>query len=389
MSDKDPLSTPPGIVERVKAIILKPREEWPRIDAEPATIGGIYTSYAMILAAIPPLAVLIGGQIFGYGALGISIRPPLMVALGMAVANYVFSLIGLFVLAMIINFLASYFGGQPDKVKAFKVSAYSATAGWLAGIFTLVPGLSILGILGLYGIYLLYLGLPRLMKAPEDKALPYTIVTIVAAVLLFIAAGALAAPFAAWFGGYGAHNGVSGEMTVPGVGKVDLGKLDAASKQMESAAEQMEEAARSGTSATVSPAALQALLPDRIGRFTRTEIESSGMSAGARASASYMAGDDDISLEITDIAIAGAFTGLGAALNVQSNEETATGYERTQTIDGRIVSEEWDRESREGRYATTLANRFMVEARGTVADIDELKGAVHAIGLDRLAALAK
>lgn len=389
MTDVNPVSTPPNIVDRAKAIILKPREEWPVIDAEPATIGGIFTGYVMILAAIPPLAVLIGGQVFGYGALGITFRPSFIGAISMAVAHYVFALIGIFLLALIIDFLAPHFGGRKDRAKAFKVAAYSGTAGWLAGIFSLVPALSVLGILGLYSLYLLYLGLPRLMKAPEDKALVYTIVTIIAAVILFIIAGALARPFGAMFTPAYGPSTVSGEMTVPGVGKVDLGKLDAASKQMETAAKKMEDAAKNGTSAAIAPSALQALLPEKIGRFARTEIESSGMSAGARASARYSAGDDDISLEITDIAAAGAFAGLGAALNVQSNRQTATGYEKTETVEGRIVTEEWDSESRHGKYGTTLANRFMVEANGTVANIDELKVAVNAIGLDRLAALAK
>ncbi len=391
MTDVNPVSTPPSIVDRAKAIILKPREEWPVIDAEAATIGGIFTGYAMILAAIPPLAALIGGQIFGFGALGITFRPSLVGAISMAIAHYVFALVGLFILALIIDTLAPRFGGQKDRVKAFKVAAYSGTAGWLAGVFALVPSLSVLSLLGLYSLYLLYLGLPRLMRAPEDKALVYTIVTIVVAAILFIIAGALARPFATMFGGGHGTSGdsVSGEMTVPGVGKVDLGKLDAASKQMQAAAKKMEDATKDGASAAIAPATLQAMLPERIGRFSRIEIESSGMSAGARASARYAAGDDDISLEVTDMAVAGAFAGLGAALNVQSNKQTATGYEKTGTVDGRIVTEEWDSESRHGKYATTLANRFMVEADGTVANIDELKAAVNAIGLDRLAALAK
>ena len=373
MSDSNPVSTPPGIADRVKAIILRPRDEWPVIEAEPASIGSLYTGYAMILAAIPPLATLIGGQGFGHGLFGITWRPPL---------------IGLAVLAIIINFLAPSFGGQRDKLKAFKISAYSATAGWLAGIFSLLPGLGMLGLLGLYSLYLLYLGLPRLMKVPEQKALPYTIVTMVAGALLFILASLLAMPFSGLSGSHAGPDEIGGEITVPGIGKIDVDKMDAATKQMEQAAKRMEEATNNSRSAAIAPDVLQALLPEKIGRFTRTEIESSGMSAGAHASARYRAGDDEIELEVNDIAVAGAFAGIGAALNVQSNRQTASGYERTQTIDGRIVTEEWDKDSRHGKYATTLADRFMVEAEGTVADIGELKAAVNALDLDRLSALA-
>ena len=226
------------------------------------------------------------------------------------------------------------------------------------------------------------------MKVPEQKALPYTIVTMVAGALLFILASLLAMPFSGLLGGHAGPDDISADIMVPGIGKIDVDKMDAATKQMEQAAKRMEEATKNGRSAAIAPDVLQALLPEKIGRFTRTEIESSGMSAGAHASARYRAGDDEIELEVNDIAVAGAFAGIGAALNVQSNRQTASGYERTQTIDGRIVTEEWDKDSRHGKYATTLADRFMVEAEGTVADIGELKAAVNALDLDRLSALA-
>ena len=48
----------------------------------------------------------------------------------------------------------------------------------------LVPALSFLQILGLYSLYLLYLGLPLLMKAPEERALVYTVVVIVVGMVI-------------------------------------------------------------------------------------------------------------------------------------------------------------------------------------------------------------
>ena len=69
--------------------------------------------------------------------------------------------------------------------QAFKVSAYSSTAQWIAGIFALIPALSPLSIVGIYGLYLLYLGLPMLMKAPAAKATSYTITVIVAVMRSF------------------------------------------------------------------------------------------------------------------------------------------------------------------------------------------------------------
>ena len=77
--------------------------------------------------------------------------------------------------------------------QALKLAIYSATASWLAGIFSLIPGLSILGLLGLYSLYLLYTGLPLLMKSPEDKAMTYTIVIVVCAIVIALVIGAISA----------------------------------------------------------------------------------------------------------------------------------------------------------------------------------------------------
>jgi hypothetical protein len=67
-----------------------------------------------------------------------------------------------------------------------RVSAYSPTAAWLAGIFNLIPALAFLGILGLYSLYLLYTGISGLMRPAADKALVYTIAVIVCAIIVWI-----------------------------------------------------------------------------------------------------------------------------------------------------------------------------------------------------------
>lgn len=184
-----PTAPPPGgpksIFERARDIILKPKEEWGVIDAEPATVGGIFTSYVLILAAIGPIAMLIGQQVFGWSALGISFKPPIAYSLSLAVVSYVLALVGVYVMALIIDALAPSFGGTKDQVKAFKVAAYSATAGWLAGIFQIVPALSFLGIVGLYSLYLLWLGLPRLMRVVQDKAVGYVVVVILVQIVIY------------------------------------------------------------------------------------------------------------------------------------------------------------------------------------------------------------
>jgi Yip1-like protein len=185
-----------NLVDRVKRILLSPRTEWEAIDAERTTPGALYTGYIVPLAAIGPIAQLIGHTLFGIPVpfMG-TYRVPFGSALTQAVIGYVLTLIGTYLLALIIDALAPTFNGQRNQIQALKLAAYSCTAAWVAGVFALIPWLGILGIIGLYSLYLLYLGLPVLMKTPREKALPYTAVVIVAAIVLFAIIGMIAGRF--------------------------------------------------------------------------------------------------------------------------------------------------------------------------------------------------
>jgi hypothetical protein len=185
-----------SLVNRAKAIILTPTQEWDRIVAEPATIKSLFVDYAVILAAIGPICVAIRSLVFGYGALGYVYHPSPVKILAEAIVSYLFALGSVFVLGLIIEALAPNFGGVKDRVQAMKVAVYGSTASWLAEVFNLIPGLAILSVVGLYSLYLLYLGLPRLMKAPQEKALVYTVVVIVVAIVLAIVASVILLPFA-------------------------------------------------------------------------------------------------------------------------------------------------------------------------------------------------
>lgn len=193
-------STHPGLVERAKKILLTPKTEWPVIDAEPTTVGDIYKNYVIVLAAIPAICSFIGSALFGYSVLGVAFRVPIVTALSTAIVTYIMSLISVYVLGMIVDALAPSFGGTRSQVQGFKVAAYSNTAGWVVGILMIIPQLAPIAVLGsLYGFYLLFLGLPVVMKAPQEKALAYTIVTIVAAIVLFIIVGAVVGAVSAMF----------------------------------------------------------------------------------------------------------------------------------------------------------------------------------------------
>ena len=174
------------LVARVKGILLTPKTEWAVIDAEPTTVATLYTGYIIPLALIPAVAGFIGMTVLGWNFLGTTIRFSMTAGLERAVLQFATGLAMPFLLAMIVDALAPNFGGEKSQIQALKVSAFSSTAFWVAGVCTILPALTILGLLGLYSLYLLYLGLPVLMKASQDKAMAYTVVVIVCALVVGI-----------------------------------------------------------------------------------------------------------------------------------------------------------------------------------------------------------
>lgn len=395
MSVTDPAPTgTASLVERVKAILLQPKTEWDKIEAEPATDRGLFTGYAMILAAIPAIAQLIGA--LNPVCLWICIRPNPLFAVVSAILYYFASLAGVFVVAIVADELAPNFGGQKNRIQAMKLVVYAWTAAWLAGVFAIVPVLAILGLVGLYSFYLMYVGAPKLMKVPEDKAIAYTAVTSLIGIVIVAVIMAIVQTV----GGFGLVRptpAIVGTVNIGGT-SVDLGKVQQATQQMQAAADQIKaqengQPPPAGAIKAVAPDALKALLPNALsGGYARTEVEAStagaGGVSGSNAQGVYTKGEQRITLQVTDMAAMGALASLAGAVDVQSDKETTTGYEKVGKVNGRMTTEEFDRQSKSGKYSVLVANRFMVEAEGDGADMGDLKGAVSSIGLDKLEGMA-
>jgi hypothetical protein len=182
------------LVSRVQGIILKPKDEWVKIKGEATSVAELFTSYACILAAIPAIAQFIGFGLIGYRVPFVGwIRLGLGTALLRAIVAYIFSLISIYLFALIINALAPTFSSTQNMTNAMKIAVYSMTPMWVAGILYIIPFLGILAIIaGLYGLYVLYLGFATpLMDTPKEKVVGYLVLSIVVVAVLSIIFGVI------------------------------------------------------------------------------------------------------------------------------------------------------------------------------------------------------
>jgi hypothetical protein len=386
-----------GLFARAINILMHPKAEWEVIAPERATTQGLILGYAAVLAAIPAVAQVVHGLMPACFFVACYTPNPVFVVVA-ALVSYAFQLAGVFLIGLVIDGFAPSFGGEKNQVQAMKVAVYSWTAAWLAGIFVIIPWVgALLGLIGLYSLYLLYTGLTPLMKAPQDRSVVYTLVVVVVAIVIYLIGGAIvgsvmaAGAFSGGLTSITAPGQLSGTIRVPGA-SVDLGRLQSATQQAEQQLRQSQQAAQNGKINAVDPNVLKALLPDNVAGAPRTAIEAvtagaAGM-GGSDAEATYQNGDTHITLKVADIAAAGGLAALAGAVNVQEDRETATGYEKVQTINGRLTTEKYDNQDKSGEYSVMVASRFLISAEGNGVSMDALKAAVAAVGPDRLEALA-
>jgi hypothetical protein len=258
------------------------------------------------------------------------------------------------------------------------------------------------------------------MKAPADKALPYTAVTVVCAlvisILLGVVVGSVVGVGSVAGGGFGSLGGSSSSSDVTFDPNSPLGALQQYAEKLEGATKNLETAQNSGdadatakafgnmlgavlggggtATESLAPEQLRGIVPASLGGLAQTEISvernaALGMQV-SMAEATYADGSGkSLDLEITDLGGTMGLMALAAWANIEQDRQTSTGYERTYRANNRILHEVWDQGSMHGEFSVITSNRFMVKVEGDVPNMDALKAAAGAIdlaALDRLGA---
>jgi hypothetical protein len=425
----------PGLIERVKNIVLSPKLEWPVIAPEPTSVAQLYFSYVMPLSALAAVLSFVRTSLIGVSVpFAGSIRMPIASGLMYSIVAFGFSLVGLFVVGLIINALAPSFSGVRDQRQALKVAAYSLTPASLSAALALSPVLPTLLQLsaGLYGIYVLYLGLPVLMRSPRDKAVGYTAAVVICTVffgILFGVVSATAGHFGLMPGSLASDSAaqaaarqeqganIVGNVIGNALGTDEQGKagLTAALSNLAKAGQQSEQQSTAAGDSAQNPMgaagglltalggalggphrvdvvdfrALTPLLPGSLPGMKRLDAKGENQGAigvkTASATANYQ-GDSGagVQIAISDMSGVSGLMDLAGALVQNTTSQGDSGYEKDTVINGRSVHEKFDAKARKGELSVLLAKRFQVEITGDGVDMSSLEQALGQIDLAHL-----
>lgn len=177
-----------ALIERVKVLILKPRETWETVVNESTEVIDLFKEYLLIAAAVPAVASLIGRWIVGIRIPFVGVyRLTFFEALSSAIVEYLLIVGSVWAAGKVIHYLADKFDSNEDENRAYKLIVFSYLPYLAAGVLYLIPSLGTLVVLvGLYCLYIFYVGLPIVMETPKDKVLAFEVVTILALLVIYL-----------------------------------------------------------------------------------------------------------------------------------------------------------------------------------------------------------
>jgi Yip1-like protein len=174
-----------ALLKRVRNILLRPGAEWLVVKDEPATYRGVIAGYVAPLAAVPPVAAVLGRFVFDRNipdrALSLSLNYLLFTNLlwfGMII-------ISVMITGAVITAVMAATGSRWGGVRGLQVAAYSFTPLFLAGLLAGIPFMAwSLAPAIVYSVYILYQGIRALSTIQGIKAAWFAGVSFLAAAVI-------------------------------------------------------------------------------------------------------------------------------------------------------------------------------------------------------------
>ncbi|MFJ4144699.1 Yip1 family protein [Pseudomonas sp. NPDC089734] len=167
------------MIHHVWGLFTHPDQEWRQIRGEEESIGHMYLTHTLILAAIPVISAYIGTTQVGWV---IGDREPVMLthgsALWMTAMSYLSMLLGVAVMGGFIHWMARTYDATPSLARCVAFATYTATPLFLGGLAALYPHMWLGMLVGTaaisYTVYLLYVGLPTFMNIPSEEGFMFS-----------------------------------------------------------------------------------------------------------------------------------------------------------------------------------------------------------------------
>jgi len=167
------------MIHHVWGLFTRPDQKWQEIRGEKETIGHMYMSHVLILAAIPAISAYIGTTQVGWS---VGRGDPVMLTqasgIQLTLMAYLAMVAGVAVMGAFIQWMSRTYDASPTMTQCIVFAAYTATPLFVGGLAALYPSIWIALLVGTiaicYSVYLLYIGIPAFMKIPAEEGFMFS-----------------------------------------------------------------------------------------------------------------------------------------------------------------------------------------------------------------------
>lgn len=180
------------MISNVFAMIFTPRKQWQSIANDPPSNIVSPLLYTMALAIIPVIGWYYGSTHVGWTVGdGDIIKLTQDSALVIMVLFYAAMLGSVGIVGYLIHWMSSTYGANSSLVKGITITTCAATPLFLSGVSGFYPQFWINLTLGLitvsYAVYLLYIGIPIVMKIPQERGFLFSSAVLGVCLVILIA----------------------------------------------------------------------------------------------------------------------------------------------------------------------------------------------------------
>jgi hypothetical protein len=180
------------MIQHILGILTKPTAEWQSLAALPEDSLRKVALYPCLLAFLPAVAWYFGTSRVGWtvGDEGAAIKLTAESARTLTILFYLAMITALGVIGYFIHWMSSTYGADSSTYKGIMIAGIASTPLYLAGLVGFYPVLWVDLLIGVaavsWAVYLLYLGIPIIMKIPEERGFLFSSAVLGVALVMLI-----------------------------------------------------------------------------------------------------------------------------------------------------------------------------------------------------------
>lgn len=180
------------MIQHGLGLLARPRAQWKAIGAQPESTLTTFVLYPCIMAILPAVAWYYGTTQVGWtvGDDGSPIKLTVQSARAICILFYVTMVACVGIIGYFIHWMSETYGADSSLVKGVVIAGFTATPLFLAGLVGFYPILwldMLVGVVAIsWAVYLLYLGIPIVMKIPEERGFLFSSAILAIALVILI-----------------------------------------------------------------------------------------------------------------------------------------------------------------------------------------------------------